>query len=57
MKYKHIETSREARLWIGQVIIPAAIVGGMILSNEALRQKIVLKGKYYKNKLKEKFNR
>lgn len=57
MKYKHIEASREARLWIGQVIIPAAIVGGMILSNEALRQKIVLKGKYYKNKLKEKFNR
>lgn len=24
MKHKHIEASREARLWIGQIIIPAA---------------------------------
>ena len=34
MTWKQIEMSREARLWIGQVIIPAA-VGIMAVSPEA----------------------
>ena len=33
MDYKKIETSREARLWLGQIIIPT-ITGVMILCPE-----------------------
>ena len=34
MTWKQIEASREARLWIGQVIVPA-VVGIMAVSPEA----------------------
>ena len=33
MTYKQIEASREMRLWIGQVIIPAIGFGAMIATN------------------------
>lgn len=53
MSYKDIEKSREIRLWIGQVIIPA--VGGSIflLSNPNTRKWIndkvnTIKGKFHK---------
>ena len=39
MTYKQIEASREARLWIGQVIIPAATAAAVILANPETRQK------------------
>lgn len=39
MTYKQIEASREARLWIGQVIIPAAMAAAVILANPETRQK------------------
>lgn len=38
MKYKHIEASREARLWIGQVIAPVALAAVALLSNPTVRQ-------------------
>lgn len=37
MKYKHIEASREARLWIGQVIVPAFTCAVIALSNDKVR--------------------
>ena len=46
MKQKHIDASREARLWIGQVIVPAVIAGAMFLSND--------KAKAYVSDVKEK---
>lgn len=56
MTWKQIEASREARLWIGQVIVPA-VVGIMAISPEA-RQMVKTKYVQVKNtirrKLKEK---
>jgi hypothetical protein len=40
MTYKQIETSREIRLWLGQIIIPAAGVAVAILSIPEVRHKI-----------------
>lgn len=33
MTYKQIEASRELRLWIGQVIVPAICMSAVILAN------------------------
>lgn len=37
MTYKQIETSREIRLWIGQVIVPAITFGTIAMSNPQVR--------------------
>ena len=34
MKYKHVEASREIRLWIGQIIVPA-VTTVLMVSPEA----------------------
>ena len=56
MTYKQIETSREARLWIGQVIIPAVGVVGMIFANPEIRAKVVDKAKCAKQAIKKKLH-
>lgn len=56
MTYKQIEASREARLWLGQVIIPAATAAAVILSNKEARDKIVETASNVKNNFKRKFN-
>ncbi len=38
MTYKQIEASRELRLWIGQVIVPAIGVSAAILANPNVRK-------------------
>lgn len=38
MTYKQIEASREMRLWIGQVIVPAVGVSVALLANPEIRQ-------------------
>ena len=50
MTYKQIEAAREARLWIGQIIVPAAI----ILSIPEVRQTVKVKAEDIKTKLKKK---
>lgn len=37
MTYKQIEASRELRLWIGQVIVPAVSVTAVVLANPGVR--------------------
>lgn len=37
MTYRQIEASRELRLWIGQVIIPAISVTAVALANPGIR--------------------
>ena len=37
MTYKQIEASREMRLWIGQVIVPAVAAAIAIASNQQTR--------------------
>ena len=53
MSYKHIEASREVRLWIGQVIVPAVTGAIFIASNPASREWV----KDQCNNLKSKFSK
>ena len=50
MTYKQIEAAREARLWIGQIIVPVAIV----LSIPEVRQAVKAKAEDITTKLKKK---
>lgn len=51
MTYKQIEASREVRLWIGQVIVPAVVVATVVLSRPEVRQTAA----NAVSKIKEKF--
>ena len=51
MTYKQIEASREARLWIGQVILP--IVTAVMLVPEA-REAVIDKAKTAKKNIEDK---
>lgn len=43
MTYKQIETAREIRLWIGQIIVPACSVAMMALTVPEVRQAVAEK--------------
>lgn len=57
IKYKHIEASREVRLWIGQVIVPGTIAAMMIWNNPDARCAIKQKTNEIKHKVKRVFKR
>ena len=43
LRHKHIEASRELRLWIGQVIVPAIVFAGtVIITNPAVKDKAIV---------------
>lgn len=54
MTYKQIEASREARLWITQVIIPAASVAAVAFTIPEFREAAGAKIKNLKDKIKSK---
>ena len=57
MTYKQIEASREMRLWIGQVIVPAAAAAIAIASNPNTRDYISKKYNNVKSRIKKKFEK
>ena len=57
MTYKQIEASREARLWIGQVIVPAITVVVTALAMPEVRKTVVTKANQAKESIKTKFKR
>jgi len=57
MTYKQIEASREVRLWIGQIIVPAASVAVAILSIPEVRQMIATKAESVKESIQNKIRR
>ena len=57
MTYKQIEASREARLWIGQVIIPAITVVGAAMTVPEVRKAVTEKANNVKTTIKEKFKK
>lgn len=57
MTYKQFETSREIRLWIGQVAVPVLAGAACLLANKEIRQKVSDKVKETKKSLKNKFSR
>lgn len=50
MNYRQVETSREIRLWITQVIIPMFGIAMMI---PEAREAVVAKAKEFKDKVKD----
>lgn len=57
MTYKQIETSREIRLWVGQIIIPAATVAVTILTVPEVRQAVGAAANGIKTKIESKFKK
>lgn len=53
MKQKHVDASRELRLWIGQVIVPAVACGLLVLSDSKARDYLT----NAKDKVKSKFKK
>lgn len=54
MTYKQIEGSREVRLWIGQIIVPAITVAGSTLAIPEVRQAIAAKARDIKRSIENK---
>lgn len=57
MTYKQIEAAREVRLWIGQIIVPAATVAVTAMTIPEVRQMIAAKADSVKYKIKSKINK
>lgn len=57
MTYKQIEASREMRLWIGQVIVPAAVAVVAIASNPQTRNYVSKKYNNVKSRIQKKFDK
>ena len=56
-KYKHIEAARELRLWIGQIIVPAATVAITTMTIPEVRQAIAAKANSVKQNIESKMKR
>lgn len=56
-KRQRIDASREARLWISQIVIPTATVVVTALSIPEVREKTSTKFKEVKTKLSNKFKK
>jgi hypothetical protein len=53
MTYKQIEASREARLWITQIVVPAlGMVTALVATVPEFRTAVVDKAREIKNKIK-----
>lgn len=57
MTYKRIEAAREVRLWIGQIIVPAATVAVTAMTIPEVRQAIAAKANSVKQNIKSKMNK
>lgn len=53
MTYKQIEAMREARLWLGQIVIPVASTAIMALSIPQVREAVAAKAYEIRYKLKK----
>lgn len=57
MKHKHVEASREVRLWLGQIVIPALTVAATVLTIPEVRSKAASKVSDIKKSIKRKFKK
>ena len=53
MKRKNIETAREVRLWIGQIVVPALTVVGSAMAIPEVRQAVSVKAKEMKERIEK----
>lgn len=57
MTYKQIEAMREARLWIGQIVVPAIMLAATTLAIPEVRQAVAMKAKSIKYSIANKMKR
>lgn len=57
MTFKQIETAREVRLWIAQIVVPAATAVVVAMSVPEVRHAITVKVDGVKTAIKNKFNK
>lgn len=57
MTYKHIEASREARLWICQIVVPTVTIIGTMAAIPEVRKKVSDAYNNVKNSIKNKFKK
>lgn len=57
MKQKHIDASREIRLWIGQIIVPAITLAATTLTIPEVRQAVAAKATSMKRSIEAKFKK
>ena len=57
MKRKNIDTMREVRLWIGQIVVPAVTVIGSALAIPEVRQAVATKANQWKESVESKIKR
>ncbi len=56
MTHRQVETSREARLWIGQVIVPGITVAASLMSIPEVRRAVCWKAREVKYSVQNKIN-
>ena len=54
MTYKHIEASREARLWLTQIVLPVGTVGALV---PEARNAVITIAKKAKRNIEAKFSK
>ena len=54
MSFKQIEASREARLWLGQIFVPAITLAATTLTIPEVRQAIAAKAESIKRYIKDR---
>lgn len=57
MTYKQIEASREARLWLSQIVIPAASAAVAFLTIPEVRQMVATKASQVKHSIESKMKK
>lgn len=57
MTYKQIETMREVRLWIGQIVVPVATLAATTMAIPEVRQAVAAKAREVKYDIGRKFKR
>lgn len=57
MTWKRIETMREVRLWIGQIIVPAVTLVAASMAIPEVREAVASKAKEIKSKIDNKIHK
>ena len=57
MTWQQIETSREIRLWVGQIIVPTITLAGMAMSIPEVREAVRSKARKMKETINSKLHK
>lgn len=57
MTWKQIEASREIRLWVGQILVPAATLAATTLTIPEVREAVAEKAKSVKMSIESKMKK